>query len=153
LCRWITGLESKELTGRVGLPAPTTEHIDCFAECNGEHDFFCDAGESPPTLAIVFPADHDERAQILHEPDTDPKQAEGTGDVTSRVVRQRRKPLLWRRSGYLPYAEPGLRKVKLALRIGSQYEVRHIGRRNWADLAKEVPVKSADVLSVVERVV
>lgn len=54
---------------------------------------------------------------------------------------------------YLPYAEPGLHKVKLALRIGSQYEVRRIGRRNWEDLAKEVNLRSADVLLLVERVV
>lgn len=54
---------------------------------------------------------------------------------------------------YLPYAEPGLHKIKLALRIGSQYEVRRVGRRNWEDLAKEIGLRSADVLSLVERVI
>jgi serine/threonine-protein kinase HipA len=54
---------------------------------------------------------------------------------------------------YLPYAEPELHRVKLALRIGSQYEVRRIGRYNWEDLAKEINLRSPDLLSLVEKVI
>jgi serine/threonine-protein kinase HipA len=54
---------------------------------------------------------------------------------------------------YLPYADAGLHKVNLALKIGSQYELRRISRHNWEDLAKEINLRSTDLLSLLENVI
>ncbi len=48
---------------------------------------------------------------------------------------------------YLPYAPRGLFRVKLAMRIGGEYLVRRIGRRQWERLAKEVAVAAHDLLA------
>ncbi|MFN2400087.1 MAG: type II toxin-antitoxin system HipA family toxin [Gemmatimonadaceae bacterium] len=44
---------------------------------------------------------------------------------------------------YLPYADPGLHRVKLAMKIGGTYIVRRINRISWETLAKDnvIPVE------------
>jgi serine/threonine-protein kinase HipA len=56
-------------------------------------------------------------------------------------------------SSYLPYASPRLHRVKLAMRVGSQYSVRHIGRRHWEALAKSIGVPGTELLGLVDSVV
>lgn len=47
---------------------------------------------------------------------------------------------------YLPYADETLHRVKLAMKIGSEYMVRRINRRSWSALAKRTRVAERTVL-------
>lgn len=51
---------------------------------------------------------------------------------------------------YLPYADEELHRVKLAMKIGSAYQVRRVNRRSWAALAKANRIAER---TVVENVV
>lgn len=56
---------------------------------------------------------------------------------------------------YLPYAEPALYRVKLAMKIGNKYLVRQVWRSSWETLAKVNGISGKTVLrsvgSVLER--
>lgn len=55
---------------------------------------------------------------------------------------------------YLPYADPTLHRVKLAMRIGTEYEVRRVHRKDWIALSQESRVAEdmvvENVLAVLE---
>ena len=55
-------------------------------------------------------------------------------------------------ASFLPYAEPTLHRVKLAMRIGGEYLVRRIGRADWLALAKATGLASDQVLATVEDI-
>lgn len=56
---------------------------------------------------------------------------------------------------YLPYTDAQLRDVKLAMRVGSKYLVRRVGRVQWLALAKQSRLSETtvleNVLTVLER--
>lgn len=54
---------------------------------------------------------------------------------------------------YLPYADRRLHQVKMAMKIGSDYLVKRIARRNWVALAKEIRLTPAYVADRVEALV
>ena len=47
----------------------------------------------------------------------------------------------------LPYGQFDLHKVKLAMKIGGQYELREVGIRQWQKLAKEVRVDTDELVA------
>jgi serine/threonine-protein kinase HipA len=49
----------------------------------------------------------------------------------------------------LPYHDPELRKLKLAMKIGGKYRIREIGPREWRKLAVELGLDPQHVLSAV----
>lgn len=53
----------------------------------------------------------------------------------------------------LPYSDPGLHRVKLAMKVGSEYQVRRIHRAHWEDLAKSIGAPRQAVMERVTRVV
>ena len=55
-------------------------------------------------------------------------------------------------ASYLPDAEPPLHRVKLAMKIGSEYLVKRIGKAHWEQLAKAIGVPTAELLERVEHV-
>lgn len=52
----------------------------------------------------------------------------------------------------LPYAEPGLHKVKLAMSIGGKYRVNDIGPRQWMRFAEEVRIDEGIMRESLARV-
>ena len=55
-------------------------------------------------------------------------------------------------ASYLPYSKPELYKLKLAMKIGSQYSVRRITRSGWEALADSIGVRVSDVLALATTV-
>jgi serine/threonine-protein kinase HipA len=53
---------------------------------------------------------------------------------------------------YLPYADAKLYRVKLAMRIGTEYEVKRVHRRDWLALARQGRVPASTVLGHVVAV-
>lgn len=49
-------------------------------------------------------------------------------------------------ASYLPYADQGLYKVKMAMRVGREYLVRHVGRRDWLALAEATHMRQELIL-------
>jgi serine/threonine-protein kinase HipA len=56
-------------------------------------------------------------------------------------------------ASYLPYTEPALHDVKLAMRIGDEYLVRRIARREWEMLAKGIGVTPTESMQRIDRLV
>lgn len=56
-------------------------------------------------------------------------------------------------ASYLPYAEAPLHRVKLAMKVGSQYLVRKIDRSHWEGLAKSISVQPATLTQQIEGIV
>lgn len=56
-------------------------------------------------------------------------------------------------ASYLPYAKAPLHRVKLAMKIGSQYLVRRVNRTSWEALAKTIRVPPGHLLGRVELAV
>jgi len=54
---------------------------------------------------------------------------------------------------YLPYTDDSLHRVKLAMRIGSEYLVKRVNRRSWAALAKRSRLSEGFVIELVVRVI
>lgn len=52
---------------------------------------------------------------------------------------------------YLPYADPALHRVKLAMKIGGEYLVRRIGRARWEAVAKSAGIGSAVLLDTIDE--
>jgi serine/threonine-protein kinase HipA len=52
----------------------------------------------------------------------------------------------------LPYPSIGPYSIKLAMKIGGEYLVRKIGRRQWEKLARQVQMAPDDVLFIVRRI-
>jgi serine/threonine-protein kinase HipA len=52
----------------------------------------------------------------------------------------------------LPYPSIGPSTIKLAMKIGGEYLVRKIGRRQWEKLARQVQMAPDDVLFIVRRI-
>lgn len=55
-------------------------------------------------------------------------------------------------ASYLPYAEPDLHRVKLAMKVGGAYLVRRINRASWQSLAKATGIPAAHVLGMVDYI-
>ncbi|MGH7864282.1 MAG: type II toxin-antitoxin system HipA family toxin, partial [Candidatus Binataceae bacterium] len=53
---------------------------------------------------------------------------------------------------FLPYADPRLHRVKLAMKVGGEYLVRRITRRNWESLAKGNGLTSSYMLEAASYV-
>lgn len=56
-------------------------------------------------------------------------------------------------ASYLPYTEPALHDVRLAMRIGDEYLVRRIARREWEMLAKALGIMPTEIMERIDRVV
>lgn len=54
---------------------------------------------------------------------------------------------------YLPYAEPALHRVKLAMKIGSVYLVRRVNRRSWAELARANGLGEQYVMDLIDSII
>jgi serine/threonine-protein kinase HipA len=55
-------------------------------------------------------------------------------------------------ASYLPYADPGLHRVKLAMKIGTNYLVRRISRSGWEALARANGIPMPHVLQRAEEI-
>jgi serine/threonine-protein kinase HipA len=53
---------------------------------------------------------------------------------------------------FLPYTEPALHRVMLAMRIGSKYLVRQVGIRQWESLARDCRMERDKVIGMVAAV-
>lgn len=56
-------------------------------------------------------------------------------------------------ASYLPYTRPELYKIKLAMKIGSQYEVRRVNRGHWEALAEAIDIRPAELLALAQTIV
>lgn len=56
-------------------------------------------------------------------------------------------------ASYLPYTHPSLHRVKLAMKIGSQYLVRRINRRSWEASARSLSLPEGQLLERVNDLV
>lgn len=53
---------------------------------------------------------------------------------------------------YLPYTDSGLQRVKLAMKVGSKYLVRHVSRLSWETFARSNKLSTREVLRAVGNV-
>lgn len=55
-------------------------------------------------------------------------------------------------ASYLPYADAGLHRMKMAMSIGGEYRVRRIGRSQWSELARANGISEGQVLQLLDDI-